>query len=90
MIHLRMLLSPEPAPPVNKGDPLKEIASQKEIMLREGRLTVDKLLEAKREVAKVELELCESEKERVKVHEVLVALAQDLAPERLLKKNKRL
>ena len=28
MIHLRMLLSPEPAPPVKRGEPLKTMASR--------------------------------------------------------------
>jgi hypothetical protein len=28
MIHLRMSLSPEPAPPVNSGEPLKTMASR--------------------------------------------------------------
>jgi len=57
---------------------LKEIARQKEVMYQNAMVTIDKVLEAKKEVAKAELELCESDKDRHKVRETLVALAQDI------------
>jgi HEAT repeat protein/tRNA A-37 threonylcarbamoyl transferase component Bud32 len=57
---------------------LKEIVALQEAMHHSGRVSVDLVLEAKREVAKAELDLCESDKERVKIRERIVALAQDL------------
>jgi uncharacterized protein (TIGR03067 family) len=57
---------------------LKEIASLNEIMYRQGKLVFDQVLAAKRDVAKAELDLCESDAERVKIHEKIVALAQEL------------
>jgi HEAT repeat protein len=57
---------------------LKEIAAQQDVMFQVGKATMDTLLKAKREVAKAELELCESDQERINVHETLVALSRDL------------
>ena len=57
---------------------LKEILALKETMYRNGMATFEQVNEAKREVAKAELGLCESDNERIKTQERIVALAQDL------------
>ncbi|HWY86883.1 MAG TPA: sister chromatid cohesion protein PDS5, partial [Gemmataceae bacterium] len=57
---------------------LKEIAGLNEIMYREGKVVFDQVLAAKRDVAKAELDQCESDAERVKIYEKIVALAQEI------------
>ena len=59
-------------------DALKEIAKFQQIMHQGAKVGFDQVLAAKREVAKAELDLCESDQERIKTHERIITLAQDL------------
>jgi hypothetical protein len=57
---------------------LKEISNYEAALYENGNATLEKLLEAKSDVAKAELELCESDQERVEARKTLVALRQQL------------
>ncbi len=57
---------------------LNEILSFNEAMYRSGQGTFDQVLKAKRDIAKVELTLCETDRERIKIYERLVMAAQEL------------
>jgi tRNA A-37 threonylcarbamoyl transferase component Bud32 len=57
---------------------LKAIAAFKEYQYQLGTTDLEEVLAAKSEVAKAELNLAESDTDRVKAHERIVALAQDL------------
>ena len=56
---------------------LKELEAVQEASFDIGRVTFDQVLAAKREVDRAELDLCESDMERVKIHETIVDLTQD-------------
>jgi tRNA A-37 threonylcarbamoyl transferase component Bud32 len=58
---------------------LKEIAAEKEkANQNQGAASMEEVIEAKLQVRKAELELCESNKARVAVHEKIVALLKEL------------
>jgi uncharacterized protein (TIGR03067 family) len=59
-------------------DTLKNIASLKETMYQSGTVNIGEVLEAKRDVAKAELDLAPSNSDRVKSHEQIVALLRQL------------
>jgi hypothetical protein len=57
---------------------LKQIAAETERVYKDtGRLPVQDVVQAKLHAAKAELDLCESDRERVPVHERIVALAKE-------------
>jgi outer membrane protein TolC len=57
---------------------LKEIAAEKEKAFRDGRAPSEDVLQAKLLVLGAELELCDSDGERVAVHESIVAVAKEI------------
>jgi hypothetical protein len=58
---------------------LKQIAAETEqVYKRAGRLAWQDVVQAKLHAAKAELDLCETDKERVAVHERIVALAREI------------
>ncbi len=59
-------------------DILKKILADKETMFRAGRLPADALLKAKLELCAAELDLCESDKERVSIYERIVDLRRQV------------
>jgi tetratricopeptide (TPR) repeat protein/thiol-disulfide isomerase/thioredoxin len=56
---------------------LKEIAAEREKAFRHGRAPSDDVLQARLLVLRAELELCDSDRERVAIHEKIVALAKE-------------
>ncbi len=56
---------------------LKEIAAEWEKTFRHGRCPAEDVWQAKLLVLRAELELCDSDRERVAVHEKIVALAKE-------------
>ena len=56
----------------------KKIAAETEIRYEAGRVSLDEVIEAKLQVCRAELDLCETDKERVGVYEKIVALAKEL------------
>jgi tRNA A-37 threonylcarbamoyl transferase component Bud32 len=57
---------------------LKDIAALKERLYETGAVLFEQVLAAKREVAKAELDLAESDTDRVKAHEQIVTIVQNL------------
>jgi hypothetical protein len=57
---------------------LKEIADEKEKVFRAGRGLPEDVLQARLLVLRAELELCDSDRERVAVHEKIVAMAKEI------------
>ena len=57
---------------------LKEILAAKEDNYRQGSMPINEVIKAKQNVARAELILCETDRERVRVHERLVELAKQL------------
>ena len=74
----RLLTASERDAARKRLDSLNEILSVNEAMYRNGAVNFSQVLKAKRDIAKVELTLCETDRERIKVYERLVALAQEL------------
>ena len=56
---------------------LKEIAAEWEKVFRAGRALYEDVLQARLMVLRAQLELCDSDRERVAVHEKIVALAKE-------------
>jgi WD40 repeat protein/anti-sigma factor RsiW len=59
-------------------DTLRSIAKQKQIMYEAASIPLQDVMQAKLPVLKAELELCESAKERVAIHEQIVTLYKEL------------
>src|SRR5262249_17036657 len=57
---------------------VKEIVAEQEKSFQAGKVSTEDVLQAKLSVLKAELDLCESDKEGVAVHERIVALTKEL------------
>jgi outer membrane protein TolC len=57
---------------------LREIAAARERLFQDGRITKQEFLPAKLSVLNAELELAESDKERIGIHEKIVALSREV------------